>query len=43
MKNFIIILLKFVFSNIINWYWMAISAVTDLGDHLFFFKKKIER
>ena len=40
-----IILLKFVFSDIINGYWMklmAINAVADLEDHLFF-KKKSKR
>ena len=38
-KNFIIILLKFVFSDINNRYWMkfmSINAVVDLEDHLFF-------
>ena len=45
-KNFITILLKFVFSDIINGYWMksmAINAVTDLEDHLFCFLKQRDR
>ena len=43
-KNFLIILLKLVFSdNIIDGYWMEfmpINAVTDLKDYLFCFKKE---
>ena len=45
-KNFIIILRKFVFSDIINGYWMefmAINAVTDLEDNLFCFLKQRDR
>ena len=48
-KNFNVILLKFVFSDIVNGYWMkfmAINAVTDSEGHLFFFiwkNKEIER
>ena len=46
-KNFLIILLKLVFSDkTINGYcmkFMAINAETDLNDYLFCFKKRMKR
>ena len=45
-KNFIIILFKFVFSEIINGYWMKFmptNAVADLEDNLLCFVKQRDR